>query len=134
MTRAGQRTGGSRLDLSPGTKKVLELAVDEARRLGHHYIGTEHLLLGLVRQDEGVAIDVLKRLGVKPDDVRRQTRRVIQENPSSTQPSSRPSIPGTSASSQGPGSGSGSSSQTPCGVLARGRTSRLRWSTNWRPT
>jgi ATP-dependent Clp protease ATP-binding subunit ClpC len=49
------------LDLSPGTKKVLELAVDEARRMGHHYIGTEHLLLGLVRQaEDGVAIDVLK--------------------------------------------------------------------------
>jgi ATP-dependent Clp protease ATP-binding subunit ClpC len=69
------------LDLSPGTKKVLELAVDEARRMGHHYIGTEHLLLGLVRQSEGVAIDVLKRLGVSPEEVRRQTRRVLQESP-----------------------------------------------------
>jgi ATP-dependent Clp protease ATP-binding subunit ClpA len=43
---------------------VLELAVDEARRMGHHYIGTEHLLLGLVRLTEGVAIDILKRLGL----------------------------------------------------------------------
>ncbi|MCC7209489.1 MAG: ATP-dependent Clp protease ATP-binding subunit, partial [Anaerolineae bacterium] len=119
MTRAGQRSSGSRLDLSPGTKKVLELAVDEARRLGHHYIGTEHLLLGLVRQDEGVAIDVLKRLGVKPDDVRRQTRRVILENPSSTQPTNRPSIPGSSASTQGPGSGPGSASQPPASPSSR---------------
>lgn len=88
MTRAGQRTPNARLDLSPGTKKVLELAVDEARRMGHHYIGTEHLLLGLVRQQEGIAIDVLKRLNVSPEEVRRQTRRVLQESPS--QPTNRP--------------------------------------------
>src|SRR5512138_3729640 len=81
MTRAGQLTPGTRLDLSSGTKKILELAVDEARRMGHHYIGTEHLLLGLVRQSEGIAIDVLKRLNVSPEEVRRQTRRVLQESP-----------------------------------------------------
>ncbi len=81
LTRATTRTPSSQLDLSPGTKRVLELAVDEARRMGHHYIGTEHLLLGLVRQSEGVAIDVLKRLGVSPEEVRRQTRRVLQESP-----------------------------------------------------
>src|SRR5688572_1049390 len=81
MTRASPRTTATRLDLSPGTKKVLELAVDEARRMGHHYIGTEHLLLGLVRQSEGIAIDVLKRLNVSPEEVRRQTRRVLQESP-----------------------------------------------------
>src|SRR5260221_5503370 len=45
MTRAGIRTVNTRLDLSSGTKKVLELTVDEARRMGHHYVGTEHLLL-----------------------------------------------------------------------------------------
>ncbi len=81
LTRATTRTSSTQLDLSPGTKRVLELAVDEARRMGHHYIGTEHLLLGLVRQSEGVAIDVLKRLGVSPEEVRRQTRRVLQESP-----------------------------------------------------
>ncbi len=71
----------TQLDLSPGTKKVLELAVDEARRMGHHYIGTEHLLLGLVRQQEGIALDVLRRLGVSPEEVRRQTSKVLQESP-----------------------------------------------------
>ncbi len=81
MTRASARTSNTAAELSPGTKRVLELAVDEARRMGHHYIGTEHLLLGLVRQSEGVAIDVLKRLGVSPEEVRRQTRRVLQESP-----------------------------------------------------
>ncbi len=81
LTRATSRIPSQSLDLSPGTKRVLELAVDEARRMGHHYIGTEHLLLGLVRQSEGVAIDVLKRLGISPEEVRRQTRRVLQESP-----------------------------------------------------
>jgi ATP-dependent Clp protease ATP-binding subunit ClpC len=81
LTRATSRVPSTTLDLSPGTKRVLELAVDEARRMGHHYIGTEHLLLGLVRQSEGVAIDVLKRLSISPEEVRRQTRRVLQESP-----------------------------------------------------
>ncbi|GAB1420474.1 ATP-dependent Clp protease ATP-binding subunit [Anaerolineales bacterium] len=75
------------LELSAGTKKVLELAVDEARRMGHHYIGTEHLLLGLVRQQDGIAIEILKRLGISPEEVRRQTRRVLQDSPVQSPPS-----------------------------------------------
>ncbi len=81
LSDSGSRAPGAPLDLSAGTKKVLELAVDEARRMGHHYIGTEHLLLGLVRQQEGVAIDVLRRLGISPEEVRRQTRRILSESP-----------------------------------------------------
>ncbi len=77
----GRSSAVSKIDLAPGTKRVLELAVDEARRMGHHYIGTEHLLLGLVRQNEGVAMDVLKKLGISAEQIRRQTRRVLQENP-----------------------------------------------------
>ena len=73
----------TKLDLSPGTEQVLELAVDEARQMGHHYIGTEHLLLGLVRYGEGVALDVLRKLGVTPEQIRRQTRRVLQESSAS---------------------------------------------------
>jgi ATP-dependent Clp protease ATP-binding subunit ClpC len=71
-----------KIELSNETQQVLELAIEEARRLGHHYIGTEHLLLGLVR-GEGTALEVLRRLGVTPDDIRRQTRRVLQESSSS---------------------------------------------------
>ena len=98
LTRASARTSSVQLDLSPGTKKVLELAVDEARRMGHHYIGTEHLLLGLVRQSEGVAIEVLKRLGISPEEVRKATRRVLQESPMQSQPSNeeRPRPKGSS--------------------------------------
>jgi ATP-dependent Clp protease ATP-binding subunit ClpC len=80
---------GDKLDLSPGTQQVLELAVEEARRMGHHYIGTEHLLLGLVRYGEGIALDVLRKQGVTPEQIRRQTRRVLQES-SATQRTSAP--------------------------------------------
>jgi ATP-dependent Clp protease ATP-binding subunit ClpC len=76
----GQRAMYGKLSLTPRTKRVIELAVDEARRLGHHYIGTEHLLLGLVRAGEGVAVDVLKGLGVGLDKVRSQTARVMMES------------------------------------------------------
>ena len=57
ITGPGRRTPFSRIDLTPRTRRVIELAVDEARRLGQHYIGTEHLLLGLIRQGDGVAIE-----------------------------------------------------------------------------
>jgi len=68
-----------KIELAPDTQLVLEYAIEEARKMGHHYIGTEHLLLGLVRS-EGAAMEVLKKLGVTPDQVRRQTRRVLQES------------------------------------------------------
>src|SRR3990172_2358975 len=81
LTGSGQSRGG-KLDLSSGTQQVLEYAVEEARRMGHHYIGTEHILLGLVRYGEGVSLDVLRKLGVTPEQIRRQTRRVLQESSS----------------------------------------------------
>ncbi|NLG99283.1 MAG: ATP-dependent Clp protease ATP-binding subunit [Chloroflexi bacterium] len=80
----GQYRGG-KIDLAPGTQQVLEFAIEEARRMGHHYIGTEHLLLGLVRSQEGLAMEVLRKLGVTSEQIRRQTRRILQE--SSTTPS-----------------------------------------------
>ncbi|MBN2549533.1 MAG: ATP-dependent Clp protease ATP-binding subunit [Anaerolineales bacterium] len=85
----GQSRGG-KLDLSPGTQQVLEFAVDEARRMGHRYIGTEHLLLGLVRHGEGIAMDVLRKLGVTPEQIRRQTRRIMQESTTSRRASETP--------------------------------------------
>jgi ATP-dependent Clp protease ATP-binding subunit ClpC len=85
ITGPGRRTPFSQIDLTPRTKRVIELAVDEARRLGQHYIGTEHLLLGLIRQGDGVAIDILRQLGVNPDQIRRETMRAVQETPSSSE-------------------------------------------------
>jgi len=79
MTGIGQQ-GTIRPELSPGTQKVLELAVEEARKLGHHYIGVEHLLLGLARHNDGVAIAALRKLGITPDQITRQTHHVLREN------------------------------------------------------
>jgi hypothetical protein len=75
----GDRMIVGEVGLTPRSKKVIELAVDEARRLGHHYIGTEHLLLGLVREGEGVAAGVLESLGVKLERVRTQTVKVLSQ-------------------------------------------------------
>src|SRR3972149_5888957 len=65
------------IGLTPRAKKVIELAGDEARRLNHHYIGTEHLLLGLVREGEGIAAGVLESLGVNLERVRAETTRIL---------------------------------------------------------
>ena len=92
------RQGGTHVELSPGTEQVLQYAIEEARRMGHHYIGTEHVLLGLVRQGEGVGLEVLRRLGITPEQVRRQTRRVLQESP--VQPSQKETLGGASPRSK----------------------------------
>jgi predicted nucleotide-binding protein len=70
----------NRVELASETQQILEFSVEEARRLGHHYIGTEHILLGLVRV-ESTPMEVLRRLGVTADQIRRQTRRVLNETP-----------------------------------------------------
>ncbi|NPA92566.1 MAG: ATP-dependent Clp protease ATP-binding subunit [Chloroflexi bacterium] len=79
----GQYSGGQ-VDLSPEVQQVLEFAVDEARRMGHQYIGTEHLLLGLLRAPESTAMQVLHRMGITAEQIRRQTRRVLQETSTMT--------------------------------------------------
>jgi ATP-dependent Clp protease ATP-binding subunit ClpC len=60
------------LPFTPRAKKVLELSLEEASQLSHNYIGTEHLLLGLIRENEGIAAQVLMNLGVKLDEVREE--------------------------------------------------------------
>jgi len=72
--------GENQQSLSPATESTLEKAFKEARRLGHRYIGTEHLLLSLVRDEDGIANQVLKKLGISSQQVRRHTRRVLKEN------------------------------------------------------
>ncbi|HAN14809.1 MAG TPA: NDP-hexose 4-ketoreductase [Chloroflexi bacterium] len=68
------------ISLTPRAKKVIELAVEEARRLNHNYIGTEHLLLGLVREGEGIAAGVLESLGVNLEKVRTQVIQVVSQS------------------------------------------------------
>ena len=75
----GDRIVLGEIGLTPRAKKVIELAVDEARRLNHQSIGTEHLLLGLVREGEGIAAGALESLGVNLEKVRTQTIRVLKQ-------------------------------------------------------
>ena len=83
----GQKQPTSDVGLTPRAKKVIELAVDEAREMSHHYIGTEHLLIGLLREGDGVAAGVLESLGVTLDKVRQETQRILSQ--SGSQPGSR---------------------------------------------
>jgi len=66
----GTAAPAGHIPFTPRTKKALELALREALQLGHNYIGTEHILLGLVREGEGVAAQVLGELGAEPDRIR----------------------------------------------------------------
>jgi ATP-dependent Clp protease ATP-binding subunit ClpC len=75
----GERTPYEEVAFTPRAKKVLELALDEARRLGHNYIGTEHLLLGLIREGEGVAARVLEAMGADLERVRAQVVYLLGE-------------------------------------------------------
>ena len=68
----GDRPAAGDIGLTPGAKRVIEFAVDEARRLNHNHIGTEHILLGLVRDGEGIAAGVLDAFGVSLDKARAQ--------------------------------------------------------------
>ncbi len=67
------------IGLTPRAKKVIELSIDEARRLNHHYVGSEHLLLGLILEGEGIAADVLESLGVQLEQVRTETMQVLRQ-------------------------------------------------------
>src|SRR6202521_3639725 len=75
----GDRIEPGEIGLTPRAKKVIELAVDEARRLNHHYIGTEHILLGLVREGEGIAASVLSSFGINLEQVRKSTLAMLDQ-------------------------------------------------------
>ncbi len=87
------------IPFTPKAKKVIELAMDEARRLGHNYIGTEHLLLGLIKEGEGVASHVLMNVGLDLNKVRAEVIKLLGS-----------STPSGSSGSAGAGSGSGGAS------------------------
>jgi len=74
-----------KFELTAGTERVLVFAIEEADKLSSRFVGTEHLLLGLMRDDEGIAITALRKLGINPEQIRRQIRRALQE----TSPSPR---------------------------------------------
>ncbi|KAG1338595.1 ATP-dependent Clp protease ATP-binding subunit ClpA, chloroplastic [Cocos nucifera] len=68
------------IPFTPRAKRVLELSLDEARQLGHNYVGTEHLLLGLLREGDGVAARVLESFGADPSNIRTQVVRMVGES------------------------------------------------------
>ena len=97
-----------KLPQTPRAKKVLEYSMEEARNLNHNYVGTEHLLLGLLREQEGVAAQVLMNLGLKLEDVREEVLNLLGHNMDSGETS-------------GGGGGSGSSGSSGGGERAAGK-------------
>jgi ATP-dependent Clp protease ATP-binding subunit ClpC len=91
------------IPFTPRAKKVLEYAVEEAQHMGHSYVGTEHLLLGLIREEEGVAARVLENLGLRLDVVREEVLNLLGEGQAQQQ---------GGAKGEAPASGSGSPSRT----------------------
>src|SRR5437762_242526 len=85
-----------KLPQTPRAKKVIEYSIEEARNLNHNYVGTEHLLLGLLREQEGVAAQVLMNLGLKLEDVREEVLNLLGHN-----------MPNESESGGGGGGGGG---------------------------
>ena len=78
--RGDQTTSPSEITLSPRTKKVIELAIDESRRMGQSHIGAEHILLGVIREGEGIASGVIESLGVSLPILRTKVLEVLAES------------------------------------------------------
>jgi ATP-dependent Clp protease ATP-binding subunit ClpC len=97
------------IPFTPKAKKVIELAMDEARRLGHNYIGTEHLLLGLIKEGEGVASHVLMNVGLDLNKVRSEVIKLL----GSTTPNAEPGAPPPGMGGSGGGAGGKSKTKTP---------------------
>ena len=89
----GGQTVQQEMVFTPRAKRVIELAFEEARQLNHNYIGTEHLLLGLIREGEGVAARVLTNLGVDPAKVRVQTTSLLGAEGQPTAPKGKSKTP-----------------------------------------
>ncbi len=81
----GEKPGAGEIGLTPRAKRVIELAIDEARHLNHNYIGTEHLLLGLLHEGGGIAAGVLESFGITLEQARAETVRILSQG-GSTRP------------------------------------------------
>ena len=104
-----------KLPQTPRAKKVIEYSMEEARNLNHNYVGTEHILLGLLREQEGVAAQVLMNLGLKLEDVREEVLNLLGHGMESGEGSERGGREGAGAAASGEPTGStkGSKSKTP---------------------
>ncbi len=83
-----------KLPKTPRAKKVIEYAIEEARNLNHNYVGTEHILLGLLRERDGVAAQVLMNLGLKLEDVREEVLKLLGAGPEQAQEDQAAAVPG----------------------------------------
>jgi ATP-dependent Clp protease ATP-binding subunit ClpC len=107
-----------KLPQTPRAKKVIEYAIEEARNLNHNYVGTEHLLLGLLREHDGVAAQVLMNLGLKLEEVREEVLNLLgagvetEEAPQPSEPQ-EPPMGGPPSGGDGPRSRSAAKSKTP---------------------
>ncbi|MFO7292970.1 MAG: Clp protease N-terminal domain-containing protein, partial [Acidimicrobiia bacterium] len=103
----GQQSPTGHIPFTPRAKKVLELSLREALQLGHNYIGTEHILLGLIREGEGVAAQVLQQLGAELQKVRQSVIQLLS-GPGTTedQPSSSAGSPAGSGARESTSTGS----------------------------
>lgn len=80
IIKSGDHIVLGEIGLTPGAKRTVELAVDEARRLHHHYIGTEHLLLGLVREGQGISAQILAKQGATLEEVRTRVMQMLSQS------------------------------------------------------
>ena len=105
-----------KLPQTPRAKKVIEYSMEEARNLNHNYVGTEHILLGLLREQEGVAAQVLMNLGLKLEDVRDEVLNLLGhgiDNSEGSERGGREGVGAASGSAEQTGSTKGSKSKTP---------------------
>ncbi len=100
-----------KLPQTPRAKKVIEYSMEEARNLNHNYVGTEHILLGLLREQEGVAAQVLMNLGLKLEDVREEVLNLLGHGMESSEGGER--APSGGGGGGGGGGGKGGKSKTP---------------------
>jgi ATP-dependent Clp protease ATP-binding subunit ClpC len=85
----GEETPQGHIPFTPRAKSVLQLSLQESRQLGHHYIGTEHILLGLLDESDGIAGQVLLSAGASPDGVRQQVTRLLADYQRAARPETR---------------------------------------------
>src|SRR5690242_14082952 len=102
-----------KLPQTPRAKKVIEYSMEEARNLNHNYVGTEHILLGLLREQEGVAAQVLMNLGLKLEEVREEVLNLLGHGMEGGEGGERSPAGGGGGGSQAEGGGKSSKSKTP---------------------
>src|SRR5215813_3915111 len=110
-----------KLPQTPRAKKVIEYAIEEARNLNHNYVGTEHLLLGLLREHDGVAAQVLMNLGLKLEEVREEVLNLLGAGTESEEATSSGGG-GASGSGETAGAGGGSGAASGESRAAKGKS------------